>query len=123
MTRNMAQVQMQECTRLLLSSSSGEKAALDQLVPLVYSELRRLASAYLRRERTGHTLQTTELVHEAYLRLIDQAQVRAQDRAHFVAIAANLMRQVLIRHAERRGAAKRGHGNTVALADADGLIG
>lgn len=113
----------QEVTRLLVSWSSGNKPALDQLVPLVYKELRRLASAYLRRERSGHTLHTTDLVHEAYLRLIDQTQIESHNRAHFFAIASNLMRQVLVDHAVRRGAAKRGGANRVTLEDAVALGG
>lgn len=104
-----------ELTQLLLDWSSGEKAALDQIIPLVYAELRRLAAGYLRRERPDHTLQTTALVHEAYLRLIDQSRVNSQTRAQFFGIAANLMRQILVNHAEARRAAKRGGGNKVAL--------
>ena len=89
-------------------SVSGDRAALDKLIPIVYDELRRQASRYLQRERQGHTLQTTGLVHEAYVRLIDQAGVRWQNRAHFFAIAAEMMRRILVDHARRRGAAKRG---------------
>ena len=89
-------------------SDSGDRQALDQLIPVVYDELRRQASRYLQRERHGHTLQTTALVHEAYVRLIDQAGVRWQNRAHFFAIAAEMMRRILVDHARRRGAAKRG---------------
>ena len=73
----------------------GNRSALDQLMPLVYRELRRLAAAYIRQERTGHTLQPTALVHEAYLRLVNQSEVQSQSRAKFFAIAANLMRQIL----------------------------
>ena len=113
----------QQVTRLLVSWSSGNKSALDQLVPLVYKELHRLASGYLRRERSGHTLRTTDLVHEAYLRLIEQTHVESHNRAHFFAIASNLMRQVLVDHAVRRGAAKRGGGNKVTLEDAVALGG
>src|SRR5713101_2652182 len=97
-----------EITQLLSDWSNGDKAALDKLVPMVYEELRRLASYYMRRERAGHTLQTSALVNEAYLRLIDQRDVRWRDRTHFFAIAAQLMRRVLIDHARRRLYAKRG---------------
>jgi RNA polymerase sigma factor (TIGR02999 family) len=88
--------------------SNDNKEALDKLMPLVYDELRRLAGHYLRRERPGHTLQTTALVHEAYLRLVDQTNVRWQDRAHFFGIAANLMRRILVDHARSHHATKRG---------------
>jgi RNA polymerase sigma factor (TIGR02999 family) len=84
-------------------------------VPFVYRELRGLAAAYIRRERKDHTLQATALVHEAYLRLVDQTQVESPSRAQFFAIAANLMRQILVNHAKRHQAAKRGSGNKVAL--------
>ena len=97
-----------EITRLLLNWSQGDRAALDRLVPLVYDELRRLARHFMRREREGHTLQTTALVNEAYLRLIDQRSVRWQNRAHFFAIAAQLMRRILVDHARSRRYAKRG---------------
>jgi RNA polymerase sigma factor (TIGR02999 family) len=97
-----------EVSRLLLNWSNGDRAALDKLVPLVYDELRRLAGHFMRREREGHTLQTTALVNEAYLRLIDQRSVRWQNRAHFFAIAAQLMRRILVDHARSRRYAKRG---------------
>ena len=97
-------------TELLLAWSQGEQAALDKLVPLVYTELRRIAHRYMNRERRGHTLQTTELVNEAYLRLIDANQVRWQDRAHFFAISAQLMRRILVDFARSRGYIKRGGG-------------
>jgi RNA polymerase sigma factor (TIGR02999 family) len=102
-------------TRLLLAWSGGDRSALDRLTPLVHSELRRIAAAYLRRERPGHTLQPTALVHEAYLRLVDQTQIQSRNRAQFFAIAANLMRQILVNHARRRRAAKRGGGNRLTL--------
>ena len=89
-------------------SNSGDRDALDKLMPIVYEELRRQAARYLRHERDGHTLQTTALVHEAYVRLIDQAGVRWQNRAHFYAIAAEMMRRILVDHARKRNAAKRG---------------
>jgi RNA polymerase sigma-70 factor (ECF subfamily) len=97
-------------TELLLAWSKGEQAALEKLAPLVYAELRRIAHRYMNRERRGHTLQTTELVNEAYLRLIDASQVRWQDRAHFFAISAQLMRRILVDFARSRGYIKRGGG-------------
>ena len=89
-------------------SDSGNRDALDELMPIVYDELRRQAARYLKHERQGHTLQTTALVHEAYVRLIDQAGVRWQNRAHFFGIAAEMMRRILVDHARKRRAAKRG---------------
>ena len=99
-----------EVTQLLLAWSEGDKTALDQLIPLVYSELRRLAKRHMRSERAGHTLQTTALIHEAYLRLIDADQVQWRNRAHFFGIAARLMRQILVARARERGCQKRGGG-------------
>ena len=119
----MSEAPAGEITVLLRSWSRGDRSALDQLIPKVYSELNRIAAAYLRRERSGHTLQTTALVHEAYLRLVNQKEVESNSRAQFFAIAANLMRQVLVNHAERRLAAKRGGGKNVALAEATALLG
>src|SRR5882724_6485383 len=98
----------QNVTQLLIGWSNGDKQALDALVPLVYDELRRQASRYLRRERMGHTLQTTALIHEAYLRLVDQRNVHWQNRAHFFGIAAQLMRRILVDHARTKKRAKRG---------------
>lgn len=97
-------------TGLLEEFAAGNKSALDRLMPLVYSELRKLADGYLRRERPGHTLQPTALVHEAYVRLIDQARPDIRNRAHFLGVAAHVMRQILIDHARARKAAKRGGG-------------
>ena len=97
-----------EVTRLLLRLTEGESTALEDLLPLVYAELRRLAASYLRRERVGHTLQPTALVHEAYIRLIDQTQVRWQNRAHFFGVAAQMMRRILVDHARSQQAEKRG---------------
>jgi RNA polymerase sigma-70 factor, ECF subfamily len=97
-----------EVTGLLLDWSNGDRAALDKLVPLVHDELHRLAHHYMRQERAGHTLQTTALVNEAYMRLIDQRSVRWQSRAHFFAIAAQLMRRILVDYARSRRYAKRG---------------
>jgi RNA polymerase sigma-70 factor (ECF subfamily) len=99
-----------QVTELLRAWGSGDDAALHQLVPLVESELRRLAGAYMARERPGHTLQPTALVNEAFLRLVDAQDVRWQGRAHFFGIAARLMRRVLVDHARSRDVAKRGGG-------------
>lgn len=98
----------QDVTKLLIAWSDGNKQALDLLMPIVFDELRRQASRYLRRERAGHTLQTTALVNEAYLRLVDQENVRWQNRAHFFGIAAQLMRRILVDHARAKHRAKRG---------------
>lgn len=100
----------QDVTQLLLAWSAGEQAALEQLLPLVNDELRQLAKRYMRREGPGHTLQTSALVNEAYLRLIDQKNVQWQNRAHFLGIAAQLMRRILIDHARKAHYAKRGGG-------------
>ena len=99
-----------EITQLLTDWSEGNEAALKKLLPLVYGELHRLANAYMRRERQDHTLQTTALVHEAYLRLVGQQNVQWQTRAHFFAVAARVMRNILVDHARGRGRAKRGEG-------------
>jgi len=104
-----------QVTQLLIDWSKGDRAALDQLMPLVNAELRRLAAHYMRRERPGHTLQTSALVNEAYLRLIDQKSVNWQSRAHFFGIAAQLIRQILIDHARKRQSAKRGGAQRVSL--------
>jgi len=98
----------QEITELLVAWGNGDEAALDKLTPLVYQELRRLARGYLKRERPNHTLQTTALVHEAYLRLIDWKNVKWQNRAHFFGISAKLMRHILVDFARSRQYAKRG---------------
>ena len=99
-----------EVTQLLQGWSVGNREALDKLLPLVYDELRRLAHSYLTRERPDHTLQTTALVHEAYLKLIDQRSVNWQNRAQFFAISAQAMRRILLDNARRHTAAKRGSG-------------
>lgn len=113
----------QGATDLLLATSEGDKAALDELMPLVYDELRRLAQNYLSRERVGHTLQTTALVHEAYLRLIDQKSVNWQNRAQFFGIAAQMMRRILINHANSRHTKKReGYATKIPLDDAVNLF-
>lgn len=100
----------QDVTQLLVEWSQGNRAALDGLAPMVYDELRRLANAYLRRERPDHTLQGTALVNEAYLRLIDQRNVKWQNRAHFFGVAAQMIRRILVDHARGHQAAKRGAG-------------
>jgi RNA polymerase sigma factor (TIGR02999 family) len=97
-------------TQLLKSWSGGDQAALDQLMPMVYKELQRLAHGYLRRERPDHTLETAALVHEAYVKLVDAQQIQWQGRAHFLAIAARLMRQILVDHARGHSSRKRGGG-------------
>jgi RNA polymerase sigma factor (TIGR02999 family) len=96
-----------DVTHLLRAWSDGDKAALDKLVPLVYDELRRRAKSYMRAERSDHTLQATALVNEAYIRLVDYRSMRWQDRVHFFAVAAQLMRRILVDHARRRNRAKR----------------
>lgn len=98
----------QNVTQLLIGWSNGDKQALDALLPVVYEELRKQAARYLRRERVGHTLQTTALIHEAYLKLVDQKNVHWQNRAHFFGIAAQLMRRILVDHARTKKRAKRG---------------
>lgn len=108
-----------EITKLLRAWSDGDESARDQLMPMVYDELRGLAHQHMQRERPGHLLQTTALVHEAYMRLVDQSQIYFQNRAHFFGIAARLMRQILVDEARRRKGAKRGGGAiTIALDDA-----
>jgi len=100
----------QEITEMLMAWSNGDEAALEKLIPLVYRELHRIAHRYLGRERIGHTLQTTALVHEAYVRLIDCKNVQWQNRAHFFAISAQLMRRILVDFARSRNYSKRGGG-------------
>ena len=97
-----------DVTALLGDWTRGERGALDRLLPLVYAELRRVAARQLRNERNDHTLQPTALVHEAYIRLVGQRQVDWQNRAHFFGVAAQVMRRILVDHARRRGASKRG---------------
>src|SRR5438105_1561930 len=100
----------QQVTDLLLAWRNGDQSALEQLMPAVHQELHRLARRQMRGERQGHTLQTTALVNEAYLRLIDLSRVRWQDRAHFFAMSARLMRRILVDHARSRNYQKRGGG-------------
>jgi RNA polymerase sigma factor (TIGR02999 family) len=99
-----------DVTALLGEWTRGDRTALSQLLPVVYAELRRVATRQLRRERADHTLQPTALVHEAYIRLVDQRHVDWQDRAHFFGVAAQVMRRILVDHARRRDAVKRGDG-------------
>lgn len=113
----------QEVTELLLAWSEGDRAALERLMPLVYDELRRLARSYMRSERAGHTLQTTALVHEAYLRLIDAGRVPVESRTSFFAVAARLMRQILVDFARARGYQKRGGGAHQVSLDEAMIIG
>jgi len=110
-----------DITQLLVNWSNGDHEALNGLMPLVYDELHRLAAVYLHRERPGHTLQPTALVHEAYFRLIDQRRVEWRNRAHFLGVAAQLLRRVLVDYARARQTAKRGAG-VVALTLIDGLV-
>jgi RNA polymerase sigma factor (TIGR02999 family) len=100
-------------TKALQDLAKGDASALDRVMPLVYSELRRLAGSYLRHERDGHTLQPTALVHEAYFRLIGDHQPEFQNRAHFLGVAAQAMRQILVDHARARNAGKRGGGQAL----------
>jgi RNA polymerase sigma factor (TIGR02999 family) len=109
-----------EITRLLAEWDSGDQQALDKLIPLVYSELRRTADRYLRKERAGHTLQPTALVHETYLRLAKMKEVPWRNRSHFFAAAAQIMRHLLVNHAVARKASKRGGDCMVTLTDAIG---
>jgi len=99
-----------DVTQLLVSWSNGDRQAADALMPLVYGELRRLAASYLRRERSDHTLQSTALVHEAFIRMVDQRDVQWQSRAHFYGIAAQMIRRILVDHARTHQAEKRGSG-------------
>ena len=109
-----------DVTQLLLAWGAGDRSAGDMLLPAVYAELRRLATRAMRREATGHTLEATALVHEAYLRLVDQRRVEWRNRAHFFGIAAQLMRRILVDHARARLAAKRGgSARLITLNEAD----
>lgn len=108
-------------TRLLAEWRAGDAQALERLTPIVYHELHRLAAAYLRRERADHTLQPTALIHEAYVRLVDQHVPAINSRGHFFGLAAHLMRQILVDFARARNAAKRGSGNKVDLDEAKHL--
>jgi RNA polymerase sigma factor (TIGR02999 family) len=111
-----------DITPLLRAWSQGDQRALAELTPLVYTELRRLAHRYMRRERPGHSLQTTALVNEAYLRLVDYNRMRWQDKAHFFAVSAQLMRRILVEHARRHNV-KRGRGRRHVTLDEGILVG
>lgn len=114
----------QEITQLLLNWGHGDEAALEELVPLVYPELRKMARRYMGREKTGHTLQTSALINEAYMRLVDQSAVSWQGRGHFFAVAAQVMRHILIDHARHANFDKRGGGaQHVPLDHADVIRG
>ena len=121
--RTMDTPQPQGVTQLLLAWRNGDREALDQLMPLVYEELRQMARHYLSNKRDGHTLQTTALVNEAYLRLVNLRAIEWQDRAHFFSVAATLMRRVLVDFARSRNYQKRGGGvRQESLTDADGMM-
>jgi len=114
----------QSVTDLLQAWASGDQAALDELLPLVYDDLRRQARRYMRAQPAGHTLQTTALVHEAYLRLVGQSSVEWKGRAHFFGVASKAMRSILVDHARARNAAKRGgSARAITLDDAGGIAG
>jgi RNA polymerase sigma factor (TIGR02999 family) len=113
----MADDPQEDITQLLMAWGEGDKKALDRLMPFVYSELRRLAGAYMRRQRSDHTLQTTALVNEAYMRLIDSSQIRWQDRNHFFAMSARMMRRILVDFARTKNAQKRGGGEHLVTFD------
>src|SRR5438477_3898604 len=112
-----------EVTRLLKDCGAGNRQALDRLLPLVYEELRRLAHSFLSRERSDHTLQTTALVHEAYLKMTDQRSVNWENRAQFFAISAQAMRRILLDNARRHTAAKRGSGGQKVSLDEVATVG
>jgi RNA polymerase sigma factor (TIGR02999 family) len=107
-----------QVTDLLLAWGNGDRAALDELLPIIHQELRRLARLQMRRERENHTLQTTALVNEAFLRLVDLRRIGWQDRSHFLALSARLMRRILVDHARSRGYQKRGGGVAIVTFDA-----
>jgi RNA polymerase sigma factor (TIGR02999 family) len=113
----------EDVTGLLLAWNKGDEVALEKLIPLVYEELRRLAGRNLRNERWDHTIQTTALVHEAYLRLVDQRHVQWQNRAHFFAVSAKIMRHILINYARDQRAEKRGGNNIKVPLDEAQLLG
>ena len=118
---NASPAEPQDVTSLLRSWSSGPNpAALDQLMPLVYGELRKVAARQFRREAPGNTLQSTAQVHEAYLKLVDQHRVQWHDREHFFAVAAQIIRRILVTHSRKRKATKRGGGERTVLYD-DGM--
>ena len=119
----MHESSQQNITLLLEECVNGKKEAVNELLPLVYNELKRISSKYLHDEYRNHTLQTTELVHEAYIKLIGGHEINWQNRSHFFGIAANSMRQILVDYSRRRNSQKRGEGKThVSLDDAEGMI-
>jgi RNA polymerase sigma factor (TIGR02999 family) len=120
MLHSMSDSAPQDVTKLLAAWSQGDQAALEALIPLVYDELRELARHYLVREKPGHTLSSTGLVHEAYLRLVTQKEVTWQNRAHFFGVASQMMRRILVDHARRHAYAKRG-GGALTLALDEGI--
>lgn len=111
-----------EITRMLREWSNGNTQVLENLMPLVYDELHKQAARFLRRERSNHTLQTTALIHEAYIRLVDQQDVNFNSRAHFYAIAANIMRRILVDHARAKNRDKRGGKNETLLLDDETIV-
>lgn len=116
----MAELPAENITQLLKDAQAGKRQSLDEFLPVVYDELKRIAAYKLAAERSNHTLQATALLHEAYLRLIDQHSVNWQNRAHFFAIASEMMRRILVNYAEGHNAKKRGDGQTlISLDDAD----
>ena len=112
----------QDVTQLLVAWRNGDESARDELMPLVYQELHRLAQQYMSRERPGHTLQTSALVNEAFLRLVDQRDVQWQNRAHFFGIAGQMMRRILVDHARNRRYAKRGGGAAQVSLDEELIV-
>ncbi len=112
-----------DLTELLQATADGDSSAYADVLPIVYRELHRLAQSYLAGERPDHTLQATELVHEAYLRLVDQTRARVNDRAHFMALAAIAMRRILVDHARRRGSHRRGRGTSTVPLDEAATLG
>ncbi len=118
----MSEPPIQSVTELLARWRAGDQQCLDRLVPLVYDNLRRLAHYQLRQERPGHTLQTSALVHEAYLGLVRQRDLDIRDRAHFFGICAHLMREVLVQYARRKNAAKRNGGYKLPMEDAFAVL-
>jgi RNA polymerase sigma-70 factor (ECF subfamily) len=110
MVSAMSEAAAEQTTRLLNALTAGDREAADQLMPLVYDQLRKIAGEYFRREPPGHTLQPTALVHEAYVKLVDQRHVHWRGRTHFLAVGAQLMRRILVDHARSKGRAKRGGG-------------
>ncbi len=121
-TASPARPSPSEVTGLLIAWGQGDESALERLMPLVHDELRRLARRQMQNERPGHTLQTSALVNEAYLRLIDLSRVRWQDRSHFFAMSARLMRRILVDHARARRSLKRGGGARKVTLDEEALL-